>query len=59
MKRDKKETEFATDLPTKQSFSSGADSSNIKKPNERAEHTETPRPPGDVRNSKQSKSTSL
>ena len=59
MKRNKKDTEFATDLPTKQSFSSGADSRNINKPNERDGHTEPARPPGDVRNSKQSKSTSL
>lgn len=59
MKRDKKDTEFATDETIKQSFSSGADSSNIKKPNERNGHTEPARPPGDVRNSKQSKSTSL
>ncbi|WP_175401645.1 MULTISPECIES: hypothetical protein [Lysinibacillus] len=51
MKRDKKDTEFATDESTKQS--------NIKKPNVRDEHTEPTRPPGDVRNAKKSKSTSL
>ncbi|MFJ8462075.1 hypothetical protein ACIQ57_23640 [Lysinibacillus xylanilyticus] len=51
MKRDKKDTEFATDESTKQS--------NIKKPNERDEHTEPTRPPGNVRNAKKSKSTSL
>lgn len=41
MKRDKKNTEFATDEPTKQSFASGADP---KKPNGRKEYTEAPRP---------------
>ena len=39
MKRDKN-TEFATDEPTKQSFASGAD----PKPNGRKESTEAPRP---------------
>ncbi len=53
MKRDNKDTEFATDEPTKQS--------NIKKPNERNGHTETPRPQKEdlIINEKKSKSTSL
>jgi hypothetical protein len=54
MKRDKKDTEFATDEPTKQS--------NIKKPNERNGHTETARPQNEedlIINEKKSKSTSL
>ncbi len=59
MKRDKKNIEFATDEPTKQSFSSGADPGNIKKPIERDRHTEPARPPGDIRNAKKSKATSL
>lgn len=54
MKRDKKDTEFATDESTKPS--------NIKKPNERVGHTETPRPSHEedlIMNEKKSKSTSL
>jgi len=54
MKRDKKDTEFATDEPTKQS--------NNKKTNERVGHTEPPRPQHEedlIINEKKSKSTSL
>lgn len=54
MKRDKKDTEFATDESTK--------SSNNKKPNEHAGHTEPPRPKHEedlIMNEKKSKSTSL
>ncbi|MET4563327.1 hypothetical protein ABIA69_004524 [Lysinibacillus parviboronicapiens] len=54
MKRDKKDTEFATDEPTKQS--------NIKEPIERAGCAEPPRPKHEedlIINEKKSKSTSL
>ncbi|WP_167395918.1 hypothetical protein [Lysinibacillus parviboronicapiens] len=54
MKRDKKDTEFATDETIKQS--------NIKKPNERVGHTETPHPQKEedlIINEKKSKSTTL
>jgi len=54
MKRDKKDTEFATDMPTKQT--------KIKKTNERGGHTETPRPRDEedlIMNEKKGKSTSL
>ncbi|MED3875432.1 hypothetical protein [Lysinibacillus capsici] len=56
MKRDKKNTEFAIDEPTKQSFASGADP---KKPNGR---TEAPRPQREedlIVDEKKGKSTSL
>ncbi|WP_421052416.1 hypothetical protein [Lysinibacillus capsici] len=61
MKRDKKNTEFATDEPTKtkQSFASGADP---KKPNGRKEYTEAPRPQREedlIMDEKKGKSTSL
>lgn len=59
MKRDKKNTEFATDEPTKQSFASGADQ---KKPNGRKEYTEAPRPQREedlIMDEKKGKSTSL
>lgn len=52
MKRDKKDTEFATDESAK--------SSNIKKPNERVGHTEPPRPKHEedlIMDEKKSKST--
>lgn len=54
MKRDKKDTEFATDESAK--------SSNIQKPNERVGHTEPPRPKHEedlIMDEKKSKSTSL
>ncbi|WBF57262.1 hypothetical protein HXV90_16080 [Lysinibacillus sp. JK80] len=59
MKRDKKNTEFATDESTKQSFASGADP---KKPNGRKESTEAPRPQREedlIMDEKKGKSTSL
>ncbi|KOY83532.1 hypothetical protein MHB44_11790 [Lysinibacillus sp. FSL H8-0500] len=59
MKRDKKITEFATDEPTKQSFSNGAD---LEKPNGHKGATEPPRPQHEedlIINEKKSKSTSL
>ncbi|WP_155591832.1 hypothetical protein [Lysinibacillus cavernae] len=60
MKRDKKITEFATDEPTKQTFSRRAEG-NIKKSNEREGHTELPRPNEEdlIINEKKGKSTSL
>jgi len=54
MKRDKKDTEFATDVPTKQT--------NSNKTKERGGHTETPRPHNEedlIINEKKGKSTSL
>lgn len=59
MKRDNKNTEFATDEPTKQAFASGADP---KKPNGRKESTEAPRPQREedlIMDEKKGKSTSL
>lgn len=59
MKRDKKNTEFATDEPTKQAFASGADQ---KKSNGRKEYTEVPRPQREedlIMDEKKGKSTSL
>ncbi|MDP1392054.1 hypothetical protein Q8G28_03625 [Lysinibacillus capsici] len=59
MKRDKKNTEFATDEPTKQAFASGVDP---KKPNGRKEYTEAPRPQREedlIMDEKKGKSTSL
>ncbi|MBL3728808.1 hypothetical protein JIN86_04190 [Lysinibacillus sp. HST-98] len=59
MKRDKKNTEFATDEQTKQSFASGADT---KKPNGRKEYTEAPLPQREedlIMDEKKGKSTSL
>ncbi len=60
MKRDKKNTEFATDEPTKQSFSSGADLGKIKEPN-RGKGNELPHPDKEdlIMNEKKGKSTSL
>lgn len=55
MKRDKKDTEFATDMPTKQQ-------TKIKKTNERGGYTETPRPHNEedlIMDEKKGKSTSL
>ncbi|KPN96879.1 hypothetical protein [Lysinibacillus sp. ZYM-1] len=61
MKRDKKNTEFATDELIKQTFSRGADQGNIKKTNEREGHTELPRPNEEdlIIDEKKGKSTSL
>ncbi|QSB10422.1 hypothetical protein JTI58_01510 [Lysinibacillus fusiformis] len=59
MKRNNKNTEFATDEPTKQAFASGADP---KKPNGRKEYTEAPRPQREedlIIDEKKGKSTSL
>ena len=59
MKRDKKNTEFATDEPTKQAFASGADP---KKTNGRKEYTVAPRPQREedlIIDEKKGKSTSL
>jgi len=57
MKRDKKNTEFATDEPTKQS----ADPSNIKESNGRKGYTELPHPDKEdiIIDEKKGKSTSL
>ncbi|MFA1738769.1 hypothetical protein [Lysinibacillus fusiformis] len=61
MKRDKKNTEFATDEPTKQSFSSGADLGKIKEPNGRKGYNKLPHPDKEdlIINEKKGKSTSL
>ena len=59
MKRDKKNTEFATDEPTKQSFASGE---GLKKTNRRKGYTEAPRPQREedlIMDEKNGKSTSL
>ncbi|MFD4491630.1 hypothetical protein [Lysinibacillus fusiformis] len=56
MKRDKKKTEFATDEPTKQSFSRGADPSNIKESNGQLPH---PDKEDLIIDEKKGKSTSL
>ncbi|WP_369378968.1 hypothetical protein [Lysinibacillus fusiformis] len=61
MKRDKKNTEFATDEPTKQSFSRGADPSNIKESNGGKGYAELPHPDKEdlIIDEKKGKSTSL
>ncbi|WP_445480308.1 hypothetical protein ACULLL_09080 [Lysinibacillus irui] len=59
MKRDKKNTEFATDEPTKQTFSR-ADPGTSKKRNEREGQSDLARPHDDlIINEKKGKSTSL
>ncbi|MEA0555279.1 hypothetical protein U1P98_15495 [Lysinibacillus irui] len=60
MKRDKKNTEFATDEPTKQTFSRDADPGTSKKRNEREGQSDTAHPHEDlIINEKKGKSTSL
>lgn len=60
MKRDKKNTEFATDEPTKQTFSREADPGTSKKRNEREEQSNPASPHEDlIINEKKGKSTSL
>lgn len=60
MKRDKKNTEFATDEPTKQTFSREADPGTSKKRNEREGQSDLARPHDDlIINEKKGKSTSL
>ncbi len=60
MKRDKKNTEFATDEPTKQTFSREADAGTSKKRNGREGQSDPARPHEDlIINEKKGKSTSL
>lgn len=61
MKRDKKNTEFATDEPTKQTFSSGANPGKMKESTRGKGYTEPPHPDKEdlIINEKKGKSTSL
>lgn len=61
MKRDKKDTEFAIDEPTKQTFSSGANLGRMKESTRGKESTELPHPDKEdlIINEKKGKSTSL